>query len=273
MGISFRCNDFMYSYASAIPPKISTHSHHYYEFLLFLSGDASYMIENSSYKANSGDIFITRPGELHTISFNSDAPYERYFIQVSGDWISMLPYDLLRAIDSFESGANNYIPASLAEQYGLIDFFKNIYPYLENKTELNLPENQAMVRCYIIQFLAKLNMLFKNEAKSFYNTNENKAVVKIKNYINKNFINGISLDKLAEHMYMNKYYMCHMFKEETGLTIKEFVNTRRIAMAKQLLPKYKSVKDLYSACGFNDYSAFYKTFKRFTGVSPMEFLK
>ena len=155
----------------------------------------------------------------------------------------------------------------------VFDFFKNIYPYLENKTELNLPENQAMVRCYIIQFLAKLNMLFKNEAKSFYNTNENKAVVKIKNYINKNFINGISLDKLAEHMYMNKYYMCHMFKEETGLTIKEFVNTRRIAMAKQLLPKYKSVKDLYSACGFNDYSAFYKTFKRFTGVSPMEFLK
>jgi AraC-like DNA-binding protein len=63
-----------------------------------------------------------------------------------------------------------------------------------------------------------------------------------------------------------------MFKEETGLTIKEFTNTRRIARAKQLLPKYKSVKDLYSVCGFSDYSSFYRTFKRFTGVSPMEFL-
>jgi AraC-like DNA-binding protein len=258
----------MYSYASVKPPKITTHSHKYYEFLLFLNGDASYIVENSSYKANSGDIFLTRPGELHTLSFASDAMYERHFIQVSKEWTSTIPYDLLDSIDRLKVGENNCIPSEIAEEYGLRSYFENIYYHMDNK----LPESELMIRTYIIQFLAKLNTILKKESDTLDEITENKHVIQIKKYINENFVNGISLDDLANRFYMNKYYMCHMFKEETGLTIKEFTNTRRIARAKQLLPKYKSVKDLYSVCGFSDYSSFYRTFKRFTGVSPMEFL-
>ncbi|MCC8168845.1 MAG: AraC family transcriptional regulator [Oscillospiraceae bacterium] len=266
MGISFRCEDYMYSYAAVKPPRLATHSHSYYEYLLFLSGDATYIVENSTYKANRGDIFITRPGELHTVSFNTDEPYERHFIQVNRKWIEKLPYDLLSFTDCFGPGENNRIPAWLSAEYGLEEFYKNIYYYMENE----LPESQFMVRTYIMQFMTKVNAILQRE--SINEEGDNKSVAKIKDYINRNFVNGISLDDLAKRFYMNKYYMCHMFKEETGLTIKEFVNTRRIAMAKQLLPKYKLVKDLYTACGFNDYSTFYKTFKRFTGVSPKEFL-
>ncbi len=266
MGISFRCDDYMYSYAAAKPPGLATHSHKYYEFLIFLSGNASYMVESSSYKAESGDVFVTRPGELHTVSFNSDEPYERHFIQVSREWIEKIPYDLLSGIDRLNYGENNRIPSWLAEEYNLKDFFENIHYYMENK----VPESEVMIRTYIIQFIAKVNTIMLKEP--INEESENKLIASIKEYINNNFVNGISLDELAGHFYMNKYHMCHIFKEETGLTIKEFVNTRRIAKAKQLLPRYKSVKNLYAACGFSDYSTFYKTFKRFTGVSPTKFL-
>lgn len=67
MGISFRCDDYMYSYAAAKPPELATHSHKYYEFLIFLSGNASYMVESSSYKAESGDVFVTSRGAAHRV--------------------------------------------------------------------------------------------------------------------------------------------------------------------------------------------------------------
>ncbi len=268
-GLSFRCDNYMYSYANATSQGLAVHSHDYYEFLLFLKGDATYLVENSSYKIQEGDLFLTAPGELHTISFNSQGTYERHFVQIKREWLVSLPFDLLRFIDRRRMGENNRIPSVLAEKYKLRDFYENIYYYISNK----LPESEIMVQTYIIQFLAKINSIFKQELSTLDKPSENKTVTKIKEYINSNFTDGISLDELANRFYMNKYHLCHIFKEETGLTIKEFVNTRRIARAKQLLPEYKAVKDLYSVCGFNDYSTFYKTFKRFTGVSPTEFLR
>lgn len=268
-GVSFRCDNYMYSYASSTSQGIAVHSHKYYEFLLLLKGNATYLVENSTYKAHSGDVFLTNPGELHTLSFNSEGPYERHFIQVSRDWLVSLPYDVMRRIDRRQPGENNRIPFTLAEKYGLYSFFENIYYYITHK----LPESEVMVQTCIIQFMAKINSIFKQELEMLDMPEESKNVTKIKEYINKNFLDGISLDELAGKFYMNKYHLCHVFKEETGLTVKEFINTRRIARAKQLLPQYGAVKDLYSACGFNDYSTFYRTFKRFTGVSPTKFLR
>ncbi len=267
-GISFRCDNYMYSYANATSQGLAVHSHKYYEFLLFIDGDAKYIVENSTYNAQNGDIFITSPGELHTISFDSQAHYERHFIQVSRDWLMSLPFDLVKRLDRRRMGENNRIPAAIAQKYELYEFYDKISYYITHK----LPESEIMVQTYIIQFIAKINSVFKQELSMLDEPAESKTVAKIKDYINNNFVNGISLDDLANKFYMNKYHLCHIFKEETGLTIKEFTNTRRIARAKELLPQYKTVKDLYTACGFNDYSTFYKTFKRFTGVSPTEFL-
>lgn len=267
-GVSFRCENYLYSYAEATSQGLAVHSHKYYEFLLFLKGDATYIVENSTYKANDGDIFLTNPGELHTISFNSTCDYERHFVQISRDWLISLPYDLLRRIDRRKMGENNRIPSTIVEKYKLSEFFENIHYYITHK----LPESEIMVQTYIIQFMAKINTIFKTEMDVLDEVTEHKTVTQIKEYINSHFTEGISLDELAGKFYTNKYYLCHIFKEETGLTIKEFINTKRIARAKQLLPEYNSVRELYSACGFNDYSTFYKTFKRFTGVSPTEFL-
>ncbi|MGN0107004.1 MAG: AraC family transcriptional regulator [Hominilimicola sp.] len=267
-GVSFRCENYMYSYAASSSQGLAVHSHKYYEFLLFLKGDATYLVENSSYKAQNGDIFLTSPGELHTISFNSACDYERHFIQISREWLTSLPYELLRRIDRRKPGENNRIPAALTEKYKLSEFFENIHYYITHKC----PESDIMVQTYIIQFMAKINTIFKTELSLLDEAEENKTVSEIKEYINRHFTEGITLDELAGKFYMNKYYLCHIFKKETGLTIKEFINTRRIARAKQLLPEYGSVRELYLECGFNDYSTFYKTFKRFTGTSPTEFL-
>ena len=86
--ISFREKNYMYSYNMMKPTAFSTHLHKYYEFLYFAQGDATYVIEGNEYTASDGDLFITCPGELHSIAFKSDRDYERHFIQISEEFLS-----------------------------------------------------------------------------------------------------------------------------------------------------------------------------------------
>lgn len=267
--ISFRTNDYMYSYLEIPPPDLKIHLHNYYEFLYFKQGDASYMVEDQTYPITEGDIFITRPHELHTPVFHSQKRYVRHFIQISPAFLSGLDIDLLYFINHRELGQYNRIPAEIVKQYDLAQYFSKVEYYIVHR----LPESDLMIKTYMIQMLVTMNTIFKAlKADAQIYKPSNDRITAIEKYISENLSSEISLDTLAEKFFINKYYMCHTFKEETGLTIKEYINTRRISKAKQLLNQGYNITDLCFSCGFNDYSTFYKTFKKFTGKSPRAFL-
>lgn len=86
--ISYKQKEYLYSYFRSKPPELNLHLHKYYEFLYFISGDATYIVEDNLYKIHPGDILLTKPGELHTIFFQSEKPYERIFMQIHPDFIT-----------------------------------------------------------------------------------------------------------------------------------------------------------------------------------------
>ncbi len=257
----------MFSSSRITPPKINTHTHNYYELLYFVSGDAVYLCGADSYAAKPGDMFITRPGEAHMISFNSPSEYERYFIQINKEYMSGVSpdYDMLGCIDEMPS---NRIPRRLCEKYGLAEYFFKIAELIETPSK----ENLVVVKAYVIQLLAAINKIITSERLD-NSLADSRVTAEIKEYIDKHFTEEITLDLLAGEFFVNKYYMCHIFKSDTGITIMDFINMRRVNMAKQLLSKAAEVGDLYLLCGFKDYSVFFKTFKKFTGKPPSNFLK
>ncbi len=270
MGVSFRNEKYLYSAQSIAPPQLNTHLHRYYEFLLFESGEANYIIEDTVYEAHPGDLFVTRPGELHTLAFLSDNIYTRQFIQVPREFGVGLEVDLFRIIDRFPTGQMNRIPAGLVNAYSIPSYYIGVRKYIE----VRVPESDMMVRTYIIQLLMAVNYaLSKSPHKRDTALQLDSRVRAIMHYIDKNISEELSLDRLAGTFYMNKYYMCHLFKDNTGFTIKEYINTRRIARAKELLAGGRDVMSLCFDCGFRDYSTFYKTFRRLTGKTPREFFR
>lgn len=264
--ISHKQKEYMYSYIKATPPQLQMHMHNYYEFLYFKSGDASYLVEDSIYPVENGDIFITRPGEFHAPVFHSDKSYERDFMQLSKDFIKEFP-ELFTKLDSRLPGHNNRIPAKIAKRYGLYEYFDNIKSHIV----MPVPESKAMIKSYFIQFLVKLNNI---DPKALQEAPEVKNQIDdIIDFLTNNISSDITLDFLSEKFFINKYYMCHSFKEKTGLTIKEFMNTRKITKAKHLLYDGADIMSICFECGFNDYSTFYKTFKKLTGKSPRAFFR
>lgn len=270
MKISFRHKDYMYSYDKAEPLELRMHLHNFYEFLLFKSGNASYIVENSIYQIREGDLLITRPDEIHTISFNSDAVYERHFIQISPEYLKDEGIDLLYMINQRPPGTMNRISADIVKSYGLDEYFSLVEQYVVNR----VPESDILIKSYIIQMLVKINSALREYRDLFLETSfTNKRVTAVKKYIDEHFNENISLEMLCEKFFISKYHLCRTFKSYTSLPVKEYINTRRITMAKQMIFEGHSLTEVCYKCGFKDYSVFYKTFKKFTDKSPRDFFK
>lgn len=98
------------------------------------------------------------------------------------------------------------------------------------------------------------------------------SISKAKQYIRNNYSRMITLDEVAQFCYLSKSHFCKIFKEETGMTFKTYLNQIRIESAKTLL-KTTSLKsyEISEKIGFDDSSYFNELFKKIVGMTPNEF--
>lgn len=93
-------------------------------------------------------------------------------------------------------------------------------------------------------------------------------------YITANYNKDISVDSVANALYISSSYLMHIFKDNLGKTFNECLTEVRINAAKELLrdPKYK-VYEVCDKVGYNDIKYFSQIFKRSTGMTPSEYSK
>ena len=102
---------------------------------------------------------------------------------------------------------------------------------------------------------------------SNYNT-----VFALKEYLDVNFREKISLDMLAERFLTNKYSLSRSFKEQFGTSIINYLLVTRITRAKQLLRfTDETVEEVGNLCGRTPLYYFSRIFKQIEGISPMEY--
>ncbi|CAM4345385.1 helix-turn-helix domain-containing protein [Paenibacillus endophyticus] len=82
----------------------------------------------------------------------------------------------------------------------------------------------------------------------------------------------ISLEEVAERLFMNPSYFSRLFKKETGETFIEFVTRMKMYRAKELLDQTGSpIGKICETLGYDNQSYFIKLFKAFSGVTPVEY--
>lgn len=91
-------------------------------------------------------------------------------------------------------------------------------------------------------------------------------------YIHKYYDQPFSLDDLCHHLNINKSYFCTIFKNETGMTFSTFLNRVRIEKSKQYLRESRySILEAALAVGFNNHNYYSSSFKKFNGMTPIEY--
>lgn len=105
------------------------------------------------------------------------------------------------------------------------------------------------------------------------NSNKNNSViVKIKDIIQQKYYSNITVNEIADEIFLTSNYICKIFKQETGITINEYLTKIRIEKSKEMLEEPQNkLYDICYAVGYSDPSYFNKVFKKNTGLSPSQF--
>lgn len=96
-------------------------------------------------------------------------------------------------------------------------------------------------------------------------------ITKVQKYLQENFREGITLEGTAEEFFVSKEYLSKLFKAETGKGFLEYLTGLRMEKAKELILDYKvPIKEVGEMVGYVDQPHFYKTFKKYFGMTPGE---
>lgn len=97
-------------------------------------------------------------------------------------------------------------------------------------------------------------------------------IYKVSQYVKAHLHEKLTLDEVAEHVYLSRSYLSRIIKEELGCTFTEYVNRLRIDRSKiYLMDAGRSLAEIAAAVGFEEQSYFNRVFKKATGVSPGKF--
>lgn len=96
----------------------------------------------------------------------------------------------------------------------------------------------------------------------------------IMSYIDNNLDRDISIQELADRAHLHPNYFCRFFKKHTGLTPMDYIASKRIAKAKELLLSTRlPINQIALMTGFSDYNYFSRQFKHYTDFTPGDYRK
>ncbi|EIW27601.1 helix-turn-helix transcriptional regulator, partial [Pelosinus fermentans] len=100
---------------------------------------------------------------------------------------------------------------------------------------------------------------------------ENVLYLNLCDYINNHLGENLSLDHLASFFYTSKYHISHVFKDNMGISLHQYILKKRLQASKNGILSGIPFGELYHQYGFSDYTSFYRAFKKEFGLSPKEF--
>lgn len=237
------------------------HTHHFTELFYVMRGEGSFLVEDEKFAVKEDDLIVVNPNVAHTEISVPDTPLEYIVLGISG-----LQFLSEEKDEVYDYSTHNYY-----------DYKHEILFYLRTLVEevKNEDENYEAITQNLLEILI-LNILRRTKKK--IQIKATKKVTKecrfIEQYINEHYAEDISLQKLSDLTYLNKYYIVHVFKKYKGLSPINYLIERRIEEAKNLLETTNySVSKISDIIGFSSQSYFSQTFKKEMDMTPNQYRK
>lgn len=236
------------------------HSHDFSEILFIRSGSGKVQIGEMFYPIKKGDLIIYNKGVMHTEFSDDVTPRELIFFGLGNLKLTGLEEGSILKNKDF-----CIIPT---ESY--YDTMNGYLTELLRETEADEPFHE-----YVTESLVKITLLMILRIAAFdinLTFTKNNAYIEAKEYFDKNFATIGDLDSVCKSLYINKFYLTHVFKEQMGIPPVKYLILKRIDYAKNLLVSTdQNVGDVAKACGYVDTGYFCRVFKSIEGVTPLQY--
>lgn len=253
---------------------VELHHHDFYEVNFLISGDVTYVIESRVYRLQPGQMLIISPQELHQVYIQpSAAPYERYMLWITPSMLQNLSSgqtDLCRCFDITRSHYTNLLHLPSEQRKAIPAMMEALLWEQEQPSygsDLLRPNllTQLMVS---INRLAELPQTGGEEVPG-----SDTIVARVIDYINDHYQEPLSLDMLSERFFVSKYHLSHEFNRQMGTGVYQFIQKKRLLIARQLMTQGQKPAEVYALCGFGDYAAFFRAFRKVYGLSPRAYIQ
>lgn len=253
---------------------VDFHAHPFYEIYFFLEGPVeSYVVGGNSYRMQPGDILILPPGVAHYPIFTrTDQSYRRYVLWLFDEQLkqmAQLDPDLLETLQKCREQETYRIRCSNPSvRQQLERYLNHMWQEIRNPVTCR----QAAMYGLCLQFLVLLNRTVADE--HTLNQNNWKPSDLLDNvlaYIHQHYTEAISLNEVAEQFFTSPSNIELLLARKLGKPFYRYVTECRVIHAQKLISDGMPLKEVGVACGYHDYSNFYRAFTREVGISPSQF--
>ncbi len=253
------------------PTDYYMHTHEWHEMYMFLSGNAGFLVEGCEYRLQPYDIMIMRKAEAHKLVVAPGEPYERIAIHFSPD--------LFRSIDPAGILLKPYVgrPLGRGNRYRSPKF-RELFTFLRRNAD---PEEQrVLLISALIVALGEIFVQFTSNSQSFLEdpaqntktgggeTQDIGITSTLIDFVNEHLSLDLSLGYLCRRFYLSASQLNRIFKRATGSSVWQYICAKRLLAVREQIMAGENVASAAAACGFKDYSSFYRMYVSRFGHPP-----
>ena len=245
--------DFSHKIDTANDPSddYTRHMHHFHEIIYFIDGDVRYTIADETALLIKGDFLFIPAGTYHFADINREKLYDRYVFQFPN---TILPDLLIEKI--------NKVPPFLGSHKEFLSQFNQFDDY-HNENNFSNDELYTVFVCEIIKIL----ILVSKESNEV-NKQRNEILSPIIKYIDENLQENITLGSISKRFNYSISYVSSEFKRQMRIPLMQYVRTKKIIAAHNMLLTGKKKGEVAEYFGFHDYSTFYRAYISVMGYPP-----
>ncbi len=232
------------------------HWHENPEFLFFVNGNGFVKIDDTLVSTEKNNLITVNSNRMHKI-FTQGSEIQYYCLIIDKGFCEQFGFNI----------GDSCIREKISDPV--------LFMYLERiiaERDEKKPFYKAAIMGEVINILL---YLFRNyideDAEKNVSGKHIEVVKKSITYMKKHCREKISVSDIADCIGYSKYYFCRVFKQATGFTVNEYLNSLKVEQAYTYLKKDGlSISEAAVKCGFSDPSYFTKIFKKYMHTLPSQ---
>lgn len=233
------------------------HLHTHLELVYLKEGRSEVVLDNKKYLLEAGDIFLAFPNQIHF--YHDQEATKGYLIIFAPETVKEFKEIFQLKVPECPIVKDSQLSMNIREPIQKI----------KEKLDAGSSMDCVVAKGYLLAILGEMFSQMELVEKP----GDQEAMKRILSYCIENYTEPLTLEHLAKELYLNKYYISHIFRERMNTSYKDFVNQLRVEHACELLEKGTSITNIAYACGFSSVRTFNRAFLKYMNMTPREYVK
>ena len=242
-------DNFHLKYAKGDPMIKGKEYHDYNELVFFISGSSFLISKDIQQQLTPGSIVIIPKEHFHQFCISD-------------------PHNYVRCILGFrETDGISALTSEVTDKLKLIskpdERILSLFERLMEVAESDLSEEEKILSVQSSLILLMISLKLYPPKTILSNVTLSPTVSQALEIIDENYTENLSVQNIAEKLYVSPSTLAHRFSKEMNISLYQYITKKRLSVAHKLIHQGENLSVAASRSGFNDYSCFYRLYKKY----------